>query len=1128
VPKRNDIKKILIIGAGPIIIGQACEFDYSGTQACKALKEEGYEVVLINSNPATIMTDPFSEKHSADQIYIEPITPEYVTMVIEKERPDAILPTMGGQTSLNITVNLAKTGVLEKYNIELIGAKLEAIEVAEDRELFKNLMAKIGLKTPRSEIAKSIVDGHNIAAIIGFPLIVRPAFTLGGYGGGIAYNLEELDNIIVKGINASPVGQVLVEQSVLGWKEIEFEVMRDLNDNVVIICTIENLDPMGIHTGDSITVAPTQTITDKEFQELREAAKKIIRAVGVETGGSNIQFALNPDNGEVIIIEMNPRVSRSSALASKATGFPIAKIAAKLAIGYTLDEITNDITKKTMASFEPSIDYVVTKIPRFAFEKFPGSPNELNTQMKSVGETMAIGRSFKESFQKALRGLENKGPVGFINRDFLEELQVNTYNEKELSDIKEKLRKQISVASSERIYKLFSAFYLGLSIEEVHQSTKIDRWFLAHLEEIVTETKQLQQDLIQEFKLLEASGATKQIDQEKFIEKVLTKDRLLQLKQMGFSDKQISLIINTVTNKSSKKQIYDFRMKHGITPVYKTIDTCAGEFESFTPYHYSCYDSEDEILESNRDKVFILGGGPNRIGQGIEFDYCCVHAVQALREAGYETIMINNNPETVSTDFDVSDRLYFEPVTVEDVLEIWNKEKQKGGNLIGVIIQLGGQTPLNICHALENNGIKIIGTSTDKIDLAEDRENFGKLLNQLGLKQTSNAISNSFDETTKICESIGYPIVLRPSYVLGGRGMEIVYNNNEVKEWLNRTMLENGQFPVLIDKFLDQAVEVDVDAIADGDLCVIAGIMEHVEYAGVHSGDSACVYPPQSLSETIVNKIQKATEELSKALEVKGLMNIQFAVKEDELYILEVNPRASRSVPFISKATGIPWAKLAALIMVGKKIKDLNIDKLLSNIPKGQVSVKEAVFSFNKFDGSSIFLGPEMKSTGEVMGTSDKFPMAFAKAQIGANLNLPKSGKVFVSFNDKDKDSALEVAKELIKLGFKIVATSGTAKFLESENINIERTLKVTEGRPNITDQLKNGDISLILNVPSGKEAYEDSQIITKIAQAKNIPVITTTTGSIATVKALESIQKEEHKVRSLQDFLKLGYKIKV
>jgi carbamoyl-phosphate synthase large subunit len=1122
MPKRNDIKKILIIGAGPIIIGQACEFDYSGTQACKALKEEGYQVVLINSNPATIMTDPFSKEHSADQIYIEPITTEYVKMVIEKERPDAILPTMGGQTSLNIAVSLAKSGILNQYGIELIGAKLEAIEVAEDREKFKNLMSNIGLKTPRSEIAKTILDGHRISEEIGFPLIVRPAFTLGGYGGGIAYNLEELDNIIVKGINASPVGQVLVEQSVLGWKEIEFEVMRDLNDNVVIICAIENLDPMGIHTGDSITVAPTQTITDKEFQELREASKKIIRAVGVETGGSNIQFALNPENGEIIIIEMNPRVSRSSALASKATGYPIAKIAAKLAIGYTLDEITNDITKKTMASFEPSIDYIVTKIPRFAFEKFPGSPNELNTQMKSVGETMAIGRSFKESFQKALRGLENKGPVGFINKEFLEDLQYRTFNEKELQDLKEKYRKQISIPSSERIYKLFCVIYLGLSIDEVHKSTKIDKWFLAHLEEIVNETKDLQQDLLQEYKLLEASGATQQIDQEKFIEKVLSKERLLKLKKMGFSDEQISIIINTVTKKKYKKQISDYRLKHSIMPVYKTIDTCAAEFESFTPYHYSCYDSEDEVSGSQKDKVIILGGGPNRIGQGIEFDYCCVHAVQALREAGYETIMINNNPETVSTDFDASDRLYFEPVTVEDVLEIWNKESQNGGNLVGVIVQLGGQTPLNICHSLEKNGVKIIGTKTEKIDLAEDRENFGKLLNRLKLKQTSN----SNEETTQICKSIGYPIVLRPSYVLGGRGMEIVYKDSEVKEWLNRTMLEEGQFPVLIDKFLDQAIEVDVDAIADGEKCIIAGIMEHVEYAGVHSGDSACVYPPQNLSEEIIIKIRNATDELSKALEVKGLMNIQFAVKENELYILEVNPRASRSVPFISKATGIPWAKLAALIMVGKKISDLDIDKLIAKIPSGQVSVKEAVFSFNKFDGSSIFLGPEMKSTGEVMGTSDRFPMAFAKAQIGANLNLPKTGKVFISFNDKDKDSALDVAKGIIKLGFEIVATSGTAKFLESENIKIEKTLKVKEGRPNITDLLKNGEIKLILNVPSGKEAYEDSQIITKIAQAKNIPVITTTTGSIATVKALESIQKEEHKVRSLQDFLKLGSKV--
>lgn len=1122
MPKRTDLKKILIIGAGPIIIGQACEFDYSGTQACKALKEEGYEVILVNSNPATIMTDPFSKEMSADQIYIEPITPEYVRKIIEKERPDAILPTMGGQTSLNTAVALAKDGTLDEFNVELIGAKLPAIEVAEDREKFKNLMAEIGLNTPISQIARTMADGHRIAGEIGFPLIIRPAFTLGGYGGGIAYNIEEFDNILVKGINASPVGQVLVEQSVLGWKEIEFEVMRDMNDNVVIICTIENLDPMGVHTGDSITVAPTQTITDKEFQELREASKKIIRAVGVETGGSNIQFALNPENGEIIIIEMNPRVSRSSALASKATGFPIAKIAAKLAVGYTLDEIPNDITKKTMASFEPSIDYVVTKIPRFAFEKFPGSPNQLGTQMKSVGETMAIGRTFKESFQKALRGLENKGPIGFINREFMQLMQDNKLSDEDLIHLKEKTRKEIAVPSSERIYKVFNALYLGLSLEEVHQATKIDKWFLAHLQEIVFETQKLQEDVIREYKLLEAAGAEEQINNEKFTEKVLTASRLKKLKQMGFSDKQISIIIN-ICIKTTKKQIYSIRKKLGVLPVYKTIDTCAGEFESFTPYHYSCYDEEDEIQESNRDKVFILGGGPNRIGQGIEFDYCCVHATQALREAGYETIMINNNPETVSTDFDISDRLYFEPITVEDVVEIWNKEKSKGGDLKGVIVQLGGQTPLNICKALETHGIKIIGTSPEMIDLAEDRDSFGKLLDKMDLKQTSNAIANTFEEASKKCNQIGYPVVLRPSYVLGGRGMEIVYNDKEVAEWLNRTMLEDGQFPILIDKFLDQAIEVDVDAISDSTDCVIAGIMEHVEYAGVHSGDSACVFPPQNLSENIINKIEKATKYLSQALEVKGLMNIQFAVKDEELYILEVNPRASRSVPFISKATGIPWAKLAALIMVGKTIKELKVNDMLKNIPQGQVSVKEAVFSFNKFDGSSIFLGPEMKSTGEVMGISDNFSMAFAKAQIGANLNLPKSGKVFLSFNDKDKDSALDIAKELIRLGFKIVATSGTAKFLESANIEIEKTLKVTEGRPNITDALKNGEIGLILNVPSGKEAYEDSQIITKIAQSKDIPVITTVTGSIATVKALESISKEKLRVKSLQDYLGLA-----
>lgn len=1122
MPKRNDLRKILIIGAGPIIIGQACEFDYSGTQACKALKEEGFEVILVNSNPATIMTDPFSKKISADQIYIEPITPECVTKIIEKERPDAILPTMGGQTSLNIAVNLAKNGVLEKHKVELIGAKLTAIEVAEDREKFKNLMQDIGIKTPKSEIATSIVDGHKIAQEIGFPLIIRPAFTLGGYGGGIAYNLEELDNILVKGLNASPVGQVLVEQSVLGWKEIEFEVMRDLNDNVVIICSIENLDPMGVHTGDSITVAPVQTLTDKEFQELREASKKIIRAVGVETGGSNIQFAINPENGEIIVIEMNPRVSRSSALASKATGFPIAKIAAKLAVGYTLDEIRNDITKKTMASFEPSIDYVVTKIPRFAFEKFPETPNELNTQMKSVGETMAIGRTFKESFQKALRGLESKGPTGFINREFMQKLQDERISEEDFIELKEKIRKEIARPSSERIYKIFNALYLGLSLEDVFNATRIDRWFLAHLLEIVDETKKLQEDVIKEYKVLEAAGAEDQISKEKFTEKVLNKERLLKLKKMGFSDKQISIIIN-IGIKTTKKQIYSIREKLGIIPVFKTIDTCAGEFESFTPYHYSSYDEEDEIQESNKEKVFILGGGPNRIGQGIEFDYCCVHATQALREAGYETIMINNNPETVSTDFDVSDRLYFEPITVEDVLEIWNKEKSKSGTLKGIIVQLGGQTPLNICKALEAHGVQIIGTSPEKIDLAEDRDNFGKLLKNLDLKQTSNAIANSFEDTSKKCNEIGYPVVLRPSYVLGGRGMEIVYNDKEVNDWLNRTMLEDGQFPVQIDKFLDQAIEVDVDAISDSKDCVIAGIMEHVEYAGVHSGDSACVYPPQNLSKIIIEKIKSATKYLSKALEVKGLMNIQFAVKDEELYILEVNPRASRSVPFISKATGIAWAKIAALIMVGKSIKELKVEEMLKDIPQGQISVKEAVFSFNKFDGSSIFLGPEMKSTGEVMGISDNFAMAFAKAQIAGNLDLPKEGKVFISFNDKDKEAALDIAKDLIHLGYKIIATSGTANFLENENVEIERTLKVKEGRPNITDSLKNGEVSLILNVPSGKEAYEDSQIITKIAQAKNIPVITTVTGSTATVKALESLQKEELKVRSLQDYLNIS-----
>jgi carbamoyl-phosphate synthase large subunit len=1111
MPKRNDLKKILVVGAGPIIIGQACEFDYSGTQACKALKEEGYEVVLINSNPATIMTDP----GLADKTYIEPITANYVKEIIRKEKPDALLPTMGGQTSLNIAVELSQDGILDEMGVELIGAKLESIEVAEDRDKFKELMASIGLKTPESYIANSLSQALEASENLGFPIIIRPAFTLGGYGGGIAYNQEEFQEIVVKGLNASPVNQILVEQSVLGWKEIEFEVMRDLKDNVVIICTIENIDPMGIHTGDSITVAPTQTITDKEFQALRDAAIKIIRAVGVETGGSNVQFALNPENGEIIIIEMNPRVSRSSALASKATGFPIAKIAAKLAVGYTLDEIPNDITKKTMACFEPSIDYVVTKIPRFAFEKFPETKDRLDTQMKSVGETMAIGRSFKESFQKALRSLENKGPVGFFDKELIQKIAFNPELDKE--KLKEDYLKKISKPNSQRIYQVFSAMYLGASIEEIHQKTKMDKWFLAHFKNIVDQTIELQEKVSAEISRLTASGNINTLSKDKVLARIFSKEYLRELKQTGFSDKQLSTIIS-IEYKLSKKDLFNYRKSIDLSPVFKTIDTCAGEFESYTPYYYSSYDLEDETIESNKEKVIILGGGPNRIGQGIEFDYCCVQAAQALSEAGFETIMINNNPETVSTDFDTSDKLYFEPITVEDVLEIYHREKINGNNIKGVIIQLGGQTPLNICKALEDHGVTIIGTLPEKIDLAEDRDSFGKLLENLNLKQTKNAIANSIEETKIKANQIGYPVVIRPSYVLGGRGMDIVNSDSELQDWLSRVLLEKDQYPILIDKFLDAAVEVDVDAIADGQECVLAGIMEHVEYAGVHSGDSACVYPSQGLSEKMLNEIEDATKRLALSLEVKGLMNIQFAIKEEELFILEVNPRASRSVPFISKASGIPWAKYASLIMTGTKIAEFK-DKLeVKN--KKQISVKEAVFSFNKFHGSSIFLGPEMKSTGEVMGISDKFSDAFAKAQIGAGLNLPSTGKVFVSFNDADKDYAIQIAKDLINNGYSIVATSGTAKLLETGGIeNIERVNKVKEGRPNITDLLKNKEIGLIFNVPLGKQAYEDSQVITKIAQEKNIPVITTVTGAFETAKALKSLQTGEYEVKSIQEY---------
>ncbi len=1087
MPKRNDIRKILIIGAGPIIIGQACEFDYSGTQACKALKEEGYEVVLVNSNPATIMTDPTF----ADRTYIEPISPECVRKVIEIERPDALLPTMGGQTALNVAVALAKDGTLAKYGVELIGAKLDAIEVAEDRDKFRKLMAKIGLKTPRSEVVTTLAEGQQVAKDMGFPLILRPAFTLGGYGGGIAYNHDEFDEILVKGLNASPMKQVLVEQSVLGWKELEFEVMRDLKDNVVIICTIENLDPMGVHTGDSITVAPVQTLTDREFQALRDASIKVIRAVGVETGGSNIQFAMNPENSEIIVIEMNPRVSRSSALASKATGFPIAKIAAKLAVGYTLDEIPNDITKTTMASFEPSIDYVVTKIPRFSFEKFRGSKDELGTQMKSIGETMAVGRSFKESFQKAVRGLE-KGHLGFINPDLVHrKIQLN-----EIKAYLDKARKEISLASSKRIMMLFDAFYLGLTLNEIYALTKIDKWFLAHLKEIVEETQQLER----------LSG--------KALAEVLTKPYLLKLKAMGFSDAQLAVILQ-VTETDIRKQ----REALELQPIFKTIDTCAAEFESFTPYYYSSYDEENEVAKSNQEKVIIIGGGPNRIGQGIEFDYCCVHASQALREAGYETIMVNNNPETVSTDYDISSRLYFEPITPEDVMAIWHSELNSlddPSKLKGVIVQLGGQTPLNICRQLQDRGVRILGTSPESIHLAEDRDEFGKLLSTLGLKQTLNAIANTIDEAKAKAEEITYPVVLRPSYVLGGRGMEIAYSEEELSSWLSRTIIRESQLPILIDKFLDEAIEVDVDAVSDGTSTIVAGIMEHIEYAGIHSGDSACVYPPQTLSPRILQEIDTATRKLATALKVRGLMNIQFAVKNEELYILEVNPRASRSVPFISKATGIPWAKVASLVMLGRKLNP----ELLKPDSKQQVAVKEAVFSFNKFDGTTIFLGPEMKSTGEVMGISKDFSMAFAKAQLGSSLALPRNGgKVFCSFSDKDKSLAVSICQKLEEMKYEIVATSGTANFLEQMGVTVQRVAKVSEGRPNISDMLKNGEISLIFNVPAGREAYEDSTVISKIALSTNVPVITTITGAAATVQALESLKREELSVRALQEF---------
>ncbi|MFN5261595.1 MAG: carbamoyl-phosphate synthase large subunit [Pseudanabaena sp.] len=1065
-----------------MVIGQACEFDYSGTQACKVLRDEGYYVILVNSNPATIMTDPAT----ADRTYIEPITPEVVAQIIEKERPDAILPTMGGQTALNTAVSLAKMGVLEKYGVELIGAKLEAIEMAEDRKLFKEAMERIGVAMCPSGLGTTIEESRAIAQEIGsYPLIIRPAFTMGGTGGGIAYNQEEFEEICASGLEASPVSQILIERSLIGWKEYELEVMRDLADNVVIICSIENIDPMGIHTGDSITVAPAQTLTDKEYQRLRDYSIKIIREIGVETGGSNIQFSINPENGDVVVIEMNPRVSRSSALASKATGFPIAKFAAKLAVGYTLDEISNDITKKTPASFEPTIDYVVTKIPRFAFEKFPGSEAVLTTQMKSVGEAMAIGRTFQESFQKALRSLE-VGRFGFGGD-----------REETLPDL-EKIKYSLRVPNPDRIFSIRDGFLSGLSVQAIFELTNIDPWFLQKMREITD---------------VELSIKGRKLDSVK-------KEEMLETKRMGFSDRQIAYLTGT-----NEDTVRAYRKDLGVIPSYKTVDTCAAEFEALTPYHYSTYEEESEILPSTKRKVMILGGGPNRIGQGIEFDYCCCHASYALRAAGFETIMVNSNPETVSTDYDTSDRLYFEPLTREDVLNIIEAEKPEG-----VIIQFGGQTPLKLSVPLlkylqdTNSTTKIWGTSPDSIDIAEDRERFEATCQEIGIMQPNNGLARSEEEAVVIAQRVGYPVVVRPSYVLGGRGMEVVYSDAELEDYMRRAIIIEPEHPVLIDHFLEGAIEVDVDAIADQEGNVtIGGIMEHIEEAGIHSGDSACSIPTFSLPPEVLATIRKWTISLAKSLNVIGLMNIQYAVqlnnnnlKESKVFILEANPRASRTVPYVSKAINVPLVNYASRIMAGSTLSELGLTEEV--IPK-HISIKEAVLPFAKFAGTDTILGPEMRSTGEVMGIDTEFGRAFAKAQLGAGTHLPLEGTVFISVNDRDKSGISTVAEAFVELGFKVVATEGTHKVLRRNSIESKQVLKVHEGRPNISDIMKNGQIQLIVNSPSGEEAKTDGKMIRRTAMAYKIPVITTLAAAKAAIAAIRALQTGGISVTALQDY---------
>ena len=1067
MPKRTDIESILIIGAGPIVIGQACEFDYSGTQACKALKEEGLRVILVNSNPATIMTDP----ETADAIYIEPINWKAVTRIIEKEKPDAILPTMGGQTGLNCALDLEREGILQKYGVELIAAKKEAIDMAEDREKFKDAMVEIGLDVPRAEIAHTLEQAIEIQKGIGFPTIVRPSFTMGGTGGGIAYNREEFEDIVVNGLELSPTTEVLLEESVIGWKEFEMEVVRDKDDNCIIVCSIENLDPMGVHTGDSITVAPAQTLTDKEYQRMRDASVDVLRKIGVETGGSNVQFAINPVDGRQLVIEMNPRVSRSSALASKATGFPIAKVAAKLAIGYTLDELQNDITHgQTPASFEPSIDYVVTKIPRFTFEKFPGANDRLTTQMKSVGEVMAIGRTFQESMQKALRGLET-GATGLDEK--IESLDTE--------DERVALTQELRLPGAERLWLLADALRQGFSFEEVQELSGVDPWFLGQIADIVREEQVL------------AEGGPESLDQH----------RMWTLKRKGFSDARMARVLGV-----DEAQVRDKRIELGLRPVFKRVDTCAAEFSTETAYLYSTYEEECESEPSDRDKIMILGGGPNRIGQGIEFDYCCVHAALALKESGYETIMVNCNPETVSTDYDTSDRLYFEPLTYEDVMEVIEKEQPKG-----VIVQFGGQTPLKLARMLEASGAPIIGTTPDSIDLAEDRERFQKLVEELKLKQPPNSTARDKKEALAMGSRVGYPLVVRPSYVLGGRAMEIVHSDDDLGAYMDAAISVSNESPVLLDRFLDQATEVDVDIICDGKDVLVGGIMEHIEQAGVHSGDSGCSLPPFSLSDEVQAQLVEQCTKLAEGLSVIGLMNTQFAIQGDDIYLLEVNPRASRTVPFVSKAIGLPLAKIAARVMVGLSLKEQGYK---DSATPGYFSVKESVFPFRKFPGADPILGPEMKSTGEVMGVGLSFGEAYAKAQLASGVTLPRRGTALLSVRDRDKKAGIKLAKILAQRGFDIVATHGTANALAEAGVSCRRVNKVREGRPHIVDMIKNGEISLIANTTEGKQAIEESRSIRAEAVRNNLTYYTTIGAAIATCEAIEHLDDSD--VNRLQD----------